>query len=91
VLRHPLLVARQILTVAQFAPGRLALGLGIGGDDRREVTIPGRIQRQRPRGGRGPARPARHRQRRGHEIVTQWPVTATGKVKKHELRKAIAT
>jgi enoyl-CoA hydratase len=24
------------------------------------------------------------------EIVTQWPVTATGKVKKHELRKAIA-
>jgi acyl-CoA synthetase (AMP-forming)/AMP-acid ligase II len=25
------------------------------------------------------------------EIVTQWPVTATGKVKKHELRKAIAT
>src|SRR2546429_1957302 len=31
VLRHPLLVARQILTVAQFAPGRLALGLGIGG------------------------------------------------------------
>jgi len=41
VLRHPLLVARQILTVAQFAPGRLALGLGIGGDDRREVTACG--------------------------------------------------
>src|SRR5260370_25775813 len=41
VLRHPLLVARQILTVTQFAPGRLALGLGIGGDDRREVTACG--------------------------------------------------
>jgi hypothetical protein len=41
VLRHPLLVARQILTVAQFAPGRLALGLGIGGDDRREVVASG--------------------------------------------------
>ncbi|WP_206443101.1 LLM class flavin-dependent oxidoreductase [Candidatus Protofrankia californiensis] len=41
VLRHPLLVARQILTVAQFAPGRLSLGLGIGGDDRREVIACG--------------------------------------------------
>jgi alkanesulfonate monooxygenase SsuD/methylene tetrahydromethanopterin reductase-like flavin-dependent oxidoreductase (luciferase family) len=41
VLRHPLLVARQILTVAQLAPGRLALGLGIGGDDRREVIACG--------------------------------------------------
>ncbi|MDT4936580.1 MAG: hypothetical protein QOG80_251 [Pseudonocardiales bacterium] len=38
VLRHPLLVARQLLTVAQLAPGRLALGVGIGGDDRREVA-----------------------------------------------------
>jgi alkanesulfonate monooxygenase SsuD/methylene tetrahydromethanopterin reductase-like flavin-dependent oxidoreductase (luciferase family) len=37
VLRHPVLVARQILTAAQFAPGRFCLGLGIGGDDRREV------------------------------------------------------
>jgi alkanesulfonate monooxygenase SsuD/methylene tetrahydromethanopterin reductase-like flavin-dependent oxidoreductase (luciferase family) len=41
VLRHPLLVARQLLTVDQFAPGRLALGLGIGGDDRREVAACG--------------------------------------------------
>jgi alkanesulfonate monooxygenase SsuD/methylene tetrahydromethanopterin reductase-like flavin-dependent oxidoreductase (luciferase family) len=41
VLRHPLLVARQILTVAQFAPGRLSLGLGIGGDDRNEVIACG--------------------------------------------------
>jgi alkanesulfonate monooxygenase SsuD/methylene tetrahydromethanopterin reductase-like flavin-dependent oxidoreductase (luciferase family) len=41
VLRHPLLVARQLLTVAQLAPGRLALGVGIGGDDRREVSACG--------------------------------------------------
>src|ERR1700704_3485579 len=41
VLQHPLLVARQILTVAQFAPGRLSLGLGIGGDDRNEVLACG--------------------------------------------------
>lgn len=41
VLRHPLLVARQILTVEQFAPGRLSLGLGIGGDDRNEVIACG--------------------------------------------------
>jgi alkanesulfonate monooxygenase SsuD/methylene tetrahydromethanopterin reductase-like flavin-dependent oxidoreductase (luciferase family) len=41
VLRHPVLVARQILTVAQMAPGRLSLGLGIGGDDRREVIACG--------------------------------------------------
>src|SRR5258708_25015957 len=31
VLRHPVLVARQILTVAQLAPGRLRIGLGIAG------------------------------------------------------------
>jgi alkanesulfonate monooxygenase SsuD/methylene tetrahydromethanopterin reductase-like flavin-dependent oxidoreductase (luciferase family) len=49
VLRHPLLVARQILTVAQLAPGRLALGLGIGGDDRQEVTACGVDPRSRGR------------------------------------------
>src|ERR1700730_972441 len=41
VRRPPLLVARQILTVAQFARGRLALGVAIGGDDRREVIASG--------------------------------------------------
>jgi alkanesulfonate monooxygenase SsuD/methylene tetrahydromethanopterin reductase-like flavin-dependent oxidoreductase (luciferase family) len=41
VLRHPVLVARQILTVAQFVPGRFSLGLGIGGDDRGEVIACG--------------------------------------------------
>lgn len=41
VLRHPLLVARQLLTVGQLAPGRLTLGVGIAGDDRREVAACG--------------------------------------------------
>ena len=41
VLRHPLLVARQLLTVTQLAPGRMSLGVGIGGDDRREVAACG--------------------------------------------------
>jgi alkanesulfonate monooxygenase SsuD/methylene tetrahydromethanopterin reductase-like flavin-dependent oxidoreductase (luciferase family) len=41
VLRHPVPVARQILTLAQFAPGRLVLGVGIGGDDRAEVAACG--------------------------------------------------
>jgi alkanesulfonate monooxygenase SsuD/methylene tetrahydromethanopterin reductase-like flavin-dependent oxidoreductase (luciferase family) len=49
VLRHPLIVARQILTVAQYGPGRLALGLGIGGDDRREVAACGVDPRTRGR------------------------------------------
>ena len=49
VLRHPLLVARQILTVAQYGPGRLSLGLGIGGDDRREVAACGVDPRTRGR------------------------------------------
>jgi alkanesulfonate monooxygenase SsuD/methylene tetrahydromethanopterin reductase-like flavin-dependent oxidoreductase (luciferase family) len=49
VLRHPLLVARQLLTVAQLAPGRLSLGAGIGGDDRREVAACGVDPRTRGR------------------------------------------
>jgi alkanesulfonate monooxygenase SsuD/methylene tetrahydromethanopterin reductase-like flavin-dependent oxidoreductase (luciferase family) len=49
VLRHPLIVARQILTAAQFGPGRLSLGLGIGGDDRREVAACGIDPRTRGR------------------------------------------
>jgi alkanesulfonate monooxygenase SsuD/methylene tetrahydromethanopterin reductase-like flavin-dependent oxidoreductase (luciferase family) len=49
VLRHPLLVARQILTVTQFGPGRLSLGLGIAGDDRREVEACGIDPRTRGR------------------------------------------
>ncbi len=34
-LRHPVLVARQLASIAELAPGRLTLGVGIGGEDRR--------------------------------------------------------
>src|SRR3546814_7179598 len=37
VLRHPVVVARRISTLALRAPGRLVLGVGIGGEDRDEV------------------------------------------------------
>ncbi len=49
VLRHPLPIARQLLTLAQLAPGRLSLGVGIGGDDRREVAACGVDPRTRGR------------------------------------------
>jgi alkanesulfonate monooxygenase SsuD/methylene tetrahydromethanopterin reductase-like flavin-dependent oxidoreductase (luciferase family) len=32
-LRHRVPVARQLATLAQLAPGRLSLGVGIGGED----------------------------------------------------------
>ena len=38
-LRHPLPVARQIATLAESAPGRLVLGVGVGGEDRHEFEI----------------------------------------------------
>lgn len=41
VLRHPVVVARQISTLAARAPGRLVLGVGIGGEDRDEVRACG--------------------------------------------------
>jgi alkanesulfonate monooxygenase SsuD/methylene tetrahydromethanopterin reductase-like flavin-dependent oxidoreductase (luciferase family) len=40
-LRHPVLVARQLATLAELAPGRLILGIGVGGEDRHEVEICG--------------------------------------------------
>ena len=40
-LRHPVLVARQVADLAASAPGRLILGVGIGGEDRHEVEICG--------------------------------------------------
>jgi alkanesulfonate monooxygenase SsuD/methylene tetrahydromethanopterin reductase-like flavin-dependent oxidoreductase (luciferase family) len=40
-LRHPVPVARQLATIAQLAPGRLTLGVGIGGEDRHEIKICG--------------------------------------------------
>jgi alkanesulfonate monooxygenase SsuD/methylene tetrahydromethanopterin reductase-like flavin-dependent oxidoreductase (luciferase family) len=35
-LRHPVVVARQLSTLAHFAPGRLTFGIGIGGEDPQE-------------------------------------------------------
>jgi alkanesulfonate monooxygenase SsuD/methylene tetrahydromethanopterin reductase-like flavin-dependent oxidoreductase (luciferase family) len=40
-LRHPVLVARQLADIDRIAPGRLILGVGIGGEDRHEVEICG--------------------------------------------------
>jgi alkanesulfonate monooxygenase SsuD/methylene tetrahydromethanopterin reductase-like flavin-dependent oxidoreductase (luciferase family) len=40
-LRHPVLVARQIADIERLAPGRLVLGVGIGGEDRHEISICG--------------------------------------------------
>ena len=40
-LRHPVTVARQLATIAQLAPGRLTLGVGVGGEDRHEIEICG--------------------------------------------------
>ncbi len=40
-LRHPLPVARQIASLCESAPGRLILGVGVGGEDRHEVEICG--------------------------------------------------
>ena len=38
-LRHPMVAARQIATLAGAAPGRLTVGVGAGGDDRHEVEV----------------------------------------------------
>ena len=48
-LRHPVLVARQISTLASLAPGRLVLGVGLGGEDRHEVEVCGVDPRSRGR------------------------------------------
>jgi alkanesulfonate monooxygenase SsuD/methylene tetrahydromethanopterin reductase-like flavin-dependent oxidoreductase (luciferase family) len=40
-LRHPVLVARQLADIGRVAPGRLILGVGVGGEDRHEVEICG--------------------------------------------------
>jgi alkanesulfonate monooxygenase SsuD/methylene tetrahydromethanopterin reductase-like flavin-dependent oxidoreductase (luciferase family) len=40
-LRHPVLVARQLADIAQLAPGRLVFGVGVGGEDRHEVSVCG--------------------------------------------------
>jgi alkanesulfonate monooxygenase SsuD/methylene tetrahydromethanopterin reductase-like flavin-dependent oxidoreductase (luciferase family) len=48
-LRHPVPVARQLATIAQLAPGRLTLGVGIGGEDRHEIEVCGVDPRTRGR------------------------------------------
>lgn len=40
-LRHPMVAARQITTLASIAPGRLVMGVGVGGEDRHEFEVCG--------------------------------------------------
>lgn len=40
-LRHPVIVARQLSTLGESAPGRIVLGIGVGGEDRHEIEICG--------------------------------------------------
>jgi alkanesulfonate monooxygenase SsuD/methylene tetrahydromethanopterin reductase-like flavin-dependent oxidoreductase (luciferase family) len=40
-LRHPATVARQLATLCSIAPGRLTFGVGVGGDDPRELALCG--------------------------------------------------
>jgi len=40
-LRHPCAVARQVASLCESAPGRLVLGIGVGGEDRHEIEICG--------------------------------------------------
>lgn len=40
-LRHPLPVARQMATMSTIAPGRVILGVGVGGEDRHEIEVCG--------------------------------------------------
>jgi len=48
-LRHPVTVARQLATIAESAPGRLILGVGVGGEDRNEIAMCGVDPRTRGR------------------------------------------
>ena len=40
-LRHPVTVARQLSSLSRSAPGRVAIGVGLGGEDRHEMAICG--------------------------------------------------
>lgn len=40
-LRHPVTVARQLSTLGLSAPGRIVLGVGVGGEDRHEMEVCG--------------------------------------------------
>jgi len=48
-LRHPLLVSRQVASFCESFPGRLLLGVGVGGEDRHEIEICGVDPRTRGR------------------------------------------
>ncbi len=40
-LRHPMIAARQIASLAEAVPGRLTVGVGVGGEDRHEIEVCG--------------------------------------------------
>jgi alkanesulfonate monooxygenase SsuD/methylene tetrahydromethanopterin reductase-like flavin-dependent oxidoreductase (luciferase family) len=46
-LRHPAIVARQLATIALLAPGRFTFGVGVGGDDPKELELCGIDPRER--------------------------------------------
>jgi len=46
-LRHPAVVARQLATIALLAPGRFTFGVGVGGDDPKELELCGIDARRR--------------------------------------------
>jgi len=48
-LRHPVPVARALATLCESAPGRIVLGVGVGGEDRHEIEICGVDPRTRGR------------------------------------------
>ena len=48
-LRHPVTVARELAQFAVRAPGRLTLGVGVGGEDRHEIEVCGIDPRTRGR------------------------------------------
>lgn len=48
-LRHPMATARQLSTLSEIAPGRLVLGVGVGGEDRNEIANAGVDPRTRGR------------------------------------------
>ena len=48
-LRHPMTVARQLSSISESAPGRLMLGVGVGGEDPHEFEVCGIDPRTRGR------------------------------------------
>src|ERR1700749_4863737 len=67
-LRHPVLAARQLSTLAQTAPGRLTLGVGVAGEDRAAASNTGVVPATRGRGLEG-ALPLVRRLLAGEEVT----------------------